>query len=60
MIGRYYAVYNHYDSYPDGLGKDLVNGIPKGQKGYPGEIRLKNSGRKKNTGHTLKQNGWPS
>lgn len=38
MIGRYYAIYNHYDSYPHGLGKDLVDGIPKDRKSYIGEF----------------------
>lgn len=23
--GKYYVVYNHYDSYPEGLGKDLID-----------------------------------
>lgn len=27
--GKYYVVYNHYDSYPDGLGQDIINEIKK-------------------------------
>ena len=26
--GRYYVFYNHWDSYPEGLGSDIVNDIP--------------------------------
>jgi hypothetical protein len=38
MLGRYYAKYNQYNSDPDGLGQKLVDGIPKDQKRYAGEI----------------------
>jgi len=31
--GRYYLVYNHFDSYPEGLGRDLVYEIQHGQIG---------------------------
>ena len=54
-IGRYYAIYNRSDSYPDGLGQDLVNGIPKDRKRYAGEIQLKTSSRETLT--DFEQNG---
>ena len=31
---RYYAFYNHYDSYPEGLGKTIVGEIPKDAAEY--------------------------
>lgn len=27
--GKYYVVYNHFDSYPEGLGSDIINEIKK-------------------------------
>ena len=27
--GRYFIYYNHYDSYPEGLGVEFLSGIPK-------------------------------
>ena len=39
MIGRYYTRYNQTDSHPVGLGKDLVESIPKDRKRYTGEIQ---------------------
>jgi hypothetical protein len=27
--GRYYVYYNHYDSYPEGLGLELLHEIPR-------------------------------
>ena len=32
--GRYYALYLHYDTYPKGLGKDVVQSIPADPEGY--------------------------
>lgn len=32
--GRFWIFYNNYDSYPDGLGKSLVNGIPVDPEEY--------------------------
>ena len=31
---RYYFLYNHWDSYPQGLGEDIVATIPGDAKGY--------------------------
>jgi hypothetical protein len=41
MIGRYYTNYRRMSSYPEGLGQELVDDIPKEPKGYNGEIQLK-------------------
>jgi hypothetical protein len=32
--GRYYVYYNHFDSYPSGLGQTLVAMIPSDPAGY--------------------------
>ena len=32
--GRYYALYNHYDRYPSGLGQHLVRKIPNEPQAY--------------------------
>lgn len=32
--GRYYRFYNHWDSYPEGLGKDIAKTIPADPKAY--------------------------
>lgn len=32
--GRYWIFYNHFDSYPDGLGKSLVEAIPTDPEAY--------------------------
>jgi hypothetical protein len=37
-LGRYYTKFNQYSSDPDGLGPKIVDGIPKDQKKYAGEI----------------------
>ena len=34
--GRYYALYNHWDSYPEGLGADLIATIPTDPEEYKG------------------------
>ena len=41
IIGRYYTKFNEYESYPEGLGQKLVDGIPKERKRYAGEIQSK-------------------
>ena len=43
MKGRYYAIYKPRDAYPQGLGQDLVDRIPKERKRYAGKIQLKTS-----------------
>jgi hypothetical protein len=35
--GRYYIYYNHWDSYPEGLGKAIVEKIPATPKEYQGQ-----------------------
>lgn len=32
--GRYYRFYNHWDSYPEGLGKEIAEGIPADPAAY--------------------------
>jgi hypothetical protein len=32
--GRYFTYYNHYDSYPEGLGQALVDQIPADPEQY--------------------------
>lgn len=39
VLGYYYTRYNHCDSYPDGLGQDLVNSIPVSQEEFESESR---------------------
>lgn len=34
--GRYYVYYNHLDSYPTGLGRGLVAGIPDDPEKFEG------------------------
>ena len=34
--GRYFIYYNHYDSYPEGLGRKLVSNIPTDLEQYKG------------------------
>jgi hypothetical protein len=36
--GRYFIYYNHYDSYLEGLGKDLVSNIPTDPEKYKGTL----------------------
>jgi hypothetical protein len=37
--GRYYVYYNHYDSYPEGLGEAIVENIPITPEEYQGMPR---------------------
>ncbi len=36
-LGYYYIKYNHFDSYPEGLGQDLVRAIPALEKKFEGQ-----------------------
>jgi hypothetical protein len=36
--GRYFIYYNHYDSYPEGLGQTLVCEIPLERQKYQGNV----------------------
>lgn len=35
--GRYFIYYNHWDSYPEGLGEAIVSKIPTDPEKYHGE-----------------------
>lgn len=35
--GRYFVYYNHYDSYPEGLGAAIVFEIPRDPEKYRGK-----------------------
>ena len=36
--GRYFVYYNQYDSYLEGLGKEIVNNIPTSTEQYKGGL----------------------
>lgn len=39
LRGRYYATYNHRDSYPTGLGYSVASGIPTDPEEFAGDYR---------------------
>ncbi|KAI9812288.1 MAG: hypothetical protein M1827_004737 [Pycnora praestabilis] len=39
--GKYYIIYNHQDSYPEGLGKDLVENVPTEPDKYKAWLQLR-------------------
>lgn len=39
--GRYFVYYNNYDSYPKGLGRQLVGGIPADPEQYKGTLNTR-------------------